>query len=72
LDDGIGDTFVSGARREVFLTWIAFQRDVDGEKPNGSSIRKIQSIRRYRRYHRPIARPIQFWLNNYSFMLSGS
>jgi hypothetical protein len=34
-------------------------------------LKALRSIRKYGQYHRPIARPILFWLNGGSFMLPG-
>ena len=71
MDEGIDDTFVSSVREEGSFALIDFQDKLDAEKPHASGMKKLQSIRKYGRYHRPIARPILFWLNGESFMLPG-
>jgi hypothetical protein len=63
LDDGIDDTLVSSVREGISFTLINFQDQLDEEKPYASGMETLQSIRKYRRYHRPIARIIIFWLN---------
>jgi hypothetical protein len=68
LDDGIDDTFVSSVREGVSFASIDFQDQVDGEKRYASGMKAVQSIRKYGQYHRPIARPILFWLNGDSLM----
>ena len=64
LDDGIDDTFVSIALAGSFLRFDRFS-GCWMEKSQCASGMKLQSIRKYGRYHRPIARPILFWLNRY-------
>jgi hypothetical protein len=32
------------------------------------AMKTLQSMRKYGQYHRPIARPILFWLNGHSYM----
>jgi len=38
-------------------------------EPYASGVKPLQSIRKYGQYHRPIARPILFWLNGDSFRI---
>jgi hypothetical protein len=62
LDDSIGDTFVSGVLKEVSFALVDFQTSWMKKAASGRNTR--QSIRKYGRYHRPIARPALFWLND--------
>ena len=71
MDNGIDDTFVSSVREEVSFASIDFQDWLDREKPRAAGMKILQWIRKYGQYHRPIARPILFWLNGDSFMSPG-
>ena len=42
------------------------------EKSRASGMQILQSVRKHGQYHRPIARPIVFWLNGSSYMSPGS
>ena len=57
LDDGIAHTFVSSVREEGSFIWSLFRTAWLGKKPYPLGIRK------YGRYHRPMAWPRLFCLN---------
>jgi len=70
LDKGIDDTFVSSVRQEFSSPRLIFRTSWMG-KAVRLGLKALRSIRKYGQYHRPIARPILFWLNGGSFMLPG-
>jgi len=70
LDDGIDDTLVSSVEEEVSFALIDFQYQQHAES-RMPQIKTLKSIRKYRQYHRPIARPSLFWLNGGSLMSPG-
>jgi hypothetical protein len=64
LDYSIGDTFVSRVLEEVSVALIHFKASWM-EKPYASVMNTWRLIRKYGRYHRPIARTVLFWLNDH-------
>ena len=63
MDYGIGDAFVPDALEQVSFALADFRADRMEGSPYASGMDTRRSIPKYRRYHRPIARPALFWLN---------
>jgi hypothetical protein len=71
LDNGIDDTFVSSVREAVSFRFDRLSGLAGWRQAVCLRHEDTQSIRKYGQYHRPIARPILFWLNGDSFTLAG-